>query len=80
MARANASQRGYVPGVQVWLTPPDRDQRVWRIEVGDGGRVEVRRLVGGSSAGRPLPKVRTVDALGAWLFERGIDPGELRPA
>jgi hypothetical protein len=64
--------------VEAWITPPDREQKVWRIDAKDDGRVEVRRLVGHSSAGRPLSKVTTMDALGAWLVERGIDPSTLR--
>lgn len=74
------TRSGYRADVEAWITPPDREQKVWRIEVKYDGHVEVRRLVGRSSVGQPLPGITTLDALGRWLVERGIDPGSLRHA
>jgi hypothetical protein len=74
---ADSRQWGYRPGVEVWVTPPDREHKTWRIDVKDGGP---RRGAPRGTVFRrqPLRRPATMDALGPWLLERGIDPDDLR--
>ncbi|WP_091462951.1 hypothetical protein [Micromonospora inyonensis] len=64
----------------VWLTPVDHEGCRWRLEVWPGGRVRVFRMTNRWVSNAPLGDVRDIEALGAWLVERGIDPDQLTAA
>ena len=61
----------------MWITPADRDGVVWRIEVRERGAVRVFRRTGKSVTQTPPRRPASVNDLGRWLVERGIDPDTL---
>ncbi|MEV4620749.1 hypothetical protein AB0J74_18815 [Asanoa sp. NPDC049573] len=62
--------------MQVFVSSPDRDGKVWRVEV-DSRRVRAFRVIGGVMVEPPVPAVVDVGSLTAWLLDRGLTEGDL---
>ncbi|MDG4795484.1 hypothetical protein [Micromonospora sp. WMMD1082] len=60
----------------MWITPPDREGRRWRLEIWPDARVRVYALSGRWVSSAPQREPRDI---GAWMLNRNIDPDHLQP-
>jgi hypothetical protein len=64
--------------VQVFVSRPDRDGKVWRVEV-HNHRVRAFRVIGGVVVEPPVPAVVDLGSFAAWLLDRGLTGDDLIP-
>jgi hypothetical protein len=62
--------------VQVFVSKPDRDGKVWRVEI-QNHRVRAYRVIGGVLVEPPLPAIAELGSLTAWLLDRGLTDEDL---
>jgi hypothetical protein len=62
--------------VQVFVSRPDRDDKVWRVEV-HNQKVRAFRVIGGVVVEPPVPAVAGLGSLTAWLLDRGLTDDDL---
>jgi hypothetical protein len=62
--------------VQVFVSKPDRDGKVWRVEVYNQ-RIRAFRVIGGVVVEPPISAVADLGSFTAWLQDRGLTDDDL---